>query len=76
MQVVKSIQNQSVPFLFFISGYLVLGPGWMQATGQASTQSATPSQVLVTIECGTASLSEKENRQNLANSVMSKPLAF
>jgi hypothetical protein len=38
IQVLKSIQYQSVPLLF------LLGPGWMQATGQASTQSATPSQ--------------------------------
>jgi len=46
MQVEKSIQYQSVPLVFFS------GPGWMQATGQASTQSATPSQVLVTMVCG------------------------
>lgn len=31
----------------------------MQATGQASTQSATPSQVFVTIVCGTVFFSEK-----------------
>ncbi len=47
MQVAKSIQYQSVPLVF------LLGPGWMQATGQASTQSAMPSQVLVTIVCDT-----------------------
>jgi hypothetical protein len=47
MQVAKSIQYQSVPLAF------LPGPGWMQATGQASTQSATPSQVLVTIVWGT-----------------------
>ena len=41
MQVSKSIQNQSVPLTFFP------GPGWMQATGQAPTQSATPSQIFV-----------------------------
>jgi hypothetical protein len=46
IQVVKSIQYQSVPLLF------LPGPGWIQATGQASTQSATPSQVSVTIVCG------------------------
>jgi len=46
MQVEKSIQNQSVPLAFLDE------PGWMQATGQASTQSATPSQVFVTIVCG------------------------
>lgn len=46
MQVEKSIQYQSVPLVFFS------GPGWIQATGQASTQSATPSQVLVTMVCG------------------------
>lgn len=43
IQVEKSIQYQSVPFVF------LLGPSWMQATGQASTQSATPSQTSVTI---------------------------
>lgn len=47
IQVAKSIQYQSVPLTF------LPGPSWMQATGQASTQSATPSQVLVTIVCGT-----------------------
>jgi hypothetical protein len=46
MQVEKSIQNQSVPLAFLAE------PGWIQATGQASTQSATPSQVFVTIVCG------------------------
>lgn len=46
IQVEKSIQYQSVPFVF------LLGPGWIQATGQASTQSATPSQTFVTIVCG------------------------
>jgi hypothetical protein len=46
MQVAKSIQYQSVPIEF------LPGPSWMQATGQALTQSATPSQVLVTIEWG------------------------
>ncbi|AKV70967.1 hypothetical protein VL20_6204 [Microcystis panniformis FACHB-1757] len=43
----KSIQYQSVPLTF------LPGPGWIQATGQAETQSATPSQIPVTIECGT-----------------------
>jgi hypothetical protein len=43
IQVLKSIQYQSVPLAF------LAGPGWMQATGQASTQSAIPSQVLVTM---------------------------
>lgn len=47
MQVAKSIQYQSVPLVF------LPGPGWIQATGQASTQSATPSQIFVTIVCDT-----------------------
>jgi hypothetical protein len=51
IQVEKSIQYQSVPLEF------LPGPGWMQATGQASTQSATPSQVFVTIVCDTVFLS-------------------
>jgi len=50
MQVEKSIQYQSIPFRF------LLELGWIQATGQASTQSATPSQVSVTIEWGTGNL--------------------
>ncbi len=45
MQVSKSIQNQSVPLTF------LPGPGSMQATGQAPTQSAIPSQIFVTIVC-------------------------
>jgi hypothetical protein len=47
IQVAKSIQNHSVPLTF------LPGPSWIQATGQASTQSATPSQVFVTIVCAT-----------------------
>lgn len=47
IQVAKSIQYQSVPLTF------LPGPSWIQATGQASTQSAMPSQVFVTIVCGT-----------------------
>ena len=50
MQVEKSIQYQSIPFRF------LLELGWIQATGQASTQSATPSQVSVTIEWGIGNL--------------------
>jgi hypothetical protein len=46
MQTSKSIQYQSVPLAF------LLGPSWIQATGQASTQSATPSQTSVTMEWG------------------------
>lgn len=53
MQVAKSIQYQSVPFEF------LAGPGWMQATGQASTQSAMPSQVFVTMVCDTVFLLPK-----------------
>jgi hypothetical protein len=47
MQVAKLIQYQSVPFSF------LPGPWSIQATGQASTQSATPSQIFVTMLWGT-----------------------
>jgi hypothetical protein len=55
MQVENSIQNQSVPWLF------LPGPGWMHPTGQASTQSATPSQVLVTIVWATANPQQQQS---------------
>jgi hypothetical protein len=43
MQVSASIQKKERP------RWLAPWPGWMHATGQASTQSATPSQISVTI---------------------------
>jgi len=63
IQVAKSIQYQSVPLLF------LPGPSWIQATGQASTQSATPSQVLVTIVCGTVFFLLRKDGAILAESL-------